>query len=207
MKEENKQKTLDTYNKIAPKYSSGHYAHFWTDEFEIYKGLIDGKRVIDIGCGAGRDADEFVKNGFDYMGVDGSEGMLEVARARVPDGTFKKMDFYSLDFPENTFDGFWAAASFLHVPKEDVSKVIGEARKVIKPEGVGFISIKEKTNKDEGLIEENKYGGIARYFAFYLRDEFKKLLEDNGLKVIKMTVRVEDDEIKTKWLCFFVKKI
>ncbi|OHA86338.1 MAG: hypothetical protein A3A90_00075 [Candidatus Zambryskibacteria bacterium RIFCSPLOWO2_01_FULL_35_19] len=201
-----KEKTIDTYNKIAPKYSKGHFVHFWTDEFEIYKSLIKGNKVLDIGCGAGRDASVFVENGFDYTGIDASEGMLNVASERVPTGKFQVMDFYKLNFPDNTFDGFWAAASFLHVPKKDVRKVISEAKRIIRPHAIGFISIKEKTDKDEQLIEENKYGGIARYFAFYNQEEFKKILKDNGLEVIKMTSRVEDDEIKTKWLCYFVKK-
>ncbi|MEK7200682.1 MAG: methyltransferase domain-containing protein [Patescibacteria group bacterium] len=203
----NKEKTIDTYNKIAPKYSKGHFAHFWIDEFEIYKNLIDGNKVLDIGCGAGRDASVFINNNFDYTGIDASEGMLKVASERVPKGIFKQMDFYSLDFLDGTFDGFWATASFLHIPKEDVGKVINETKRVVKSGGVGFISIKEKTDKDEGLIEEDKYGGIARYFAFYNQEEFKKILEDNGLEVIRVTSRIEDDEIKTKWLCYFVKKV
>ena len=51
------------------------------------------KSVIDIGCGAGRDAAVFVERGYDYIGVDLSEGMLKVAAERAPTGTFRQMDF------------------------------------------------------------------------------------------------------------------
>jgi ubiquinone/menaquinone biosynthesis C-methylase UbiE len=203
----NKEETIKTYNKIAPKYSSSHFTHFWVEEFAKFKSLIKGKKVIDIGCGAGRDASVFVKNEFDYTGVDASEGMLKVASERVPKGIFRQMDFYHLDFPDNTFDGFWAAASFLHVPKADVSTLIQEAKRVIKPNGVGFISIKKKTEKDEGLIEEDKYGGIARYFSFYNKEEFKNKLIEQGMEVIDIMEHEEDDEMKTVWLCYFVMKI
>ena len=200
-----KEQTINTYNKIAPKFSESHYIHFWVEEFKKYKDLIKGKKVLDIGCGAGRDAVVFVENGFNYTGIDASERMLKVAQERVPQGTFKVMDFYHLEFPDNTFDGFWAAASFLHVPKSDVSTLIQEARRVIKQNGVGFISIKKKTIKEEGLIEENKYGGIARYFSFYDKEEFKKILVDCKFNVLEVTEHLEDDG--TEWLCYFVKKV
>jgi hypothetical protein len=58
---------------------------------------------------------------------------------------------------------------------------------------------------DEGMVEENKYGGISRYFSFYTQDEFKNLLEQNGFSVVKMSRHTEDDEQKPSWLCYFVK--
>lgn len=203
----NKRKTIETYDKIALQYSASHFEPFWVDEFEEYRKLIDGKKVLDIGCGAGRDAVVFVQNGLDYTGVDASEEMLKIAKERAPQGTLKQMDFYNLEFSDNVFDGFWAAASFLHVPKKDLTKVLAEAKRVLKPNGIGFISVKEKTVVDEGLIKENKHERMDRYFAFYTEEEFKKGLEEVELKVIKTATRLENDPEKTKWLCYFVQKI
>ncbi|MCL1929556.1 class I SAM-dependent methyltransferase [Candidatus Saccharibacteria bacterium] len=107
-----------TYDKIASSYSKRNYEHFWIDEFDYYKSIIDGKKVVDLGCGAGRDAEVFVKNGFDHTGVDASSGMLKIAKKRVPSGNFRKMNFAKLSFKDSEFDGFWAAASFLYVPKK-----------------------------------------------------------------------------------------
>lgn len=200
-----KQKTTETYNKIARGYSTSHFDHFWIEEFDFYKSIINGKKIIDLDCGAGRDATVFTENGFDYTGIDASEGMLRVASERVPKGKFQQMDFSKTIFKDGEFDGFWAAASFLHIPKKDVTGVLQEAKRITKKEGIGFISVKEKTEKDEGMIEENKYGGIGRYFSFYTQDEFKKLLEQNGFSVIKMSIHTENDERKTNWLCYFVQ--
>ena len=201
-----KESTIETYNKIASHYSDSHFTHFWVEEFEKYKKIFKGNKVLDIGCGAGRDAAIFVANGFEYTGIDASEGMLKAASERVPQGIFKQMDFYSLEFPADTFDGFWAAASFLHVPKADVDKLILEAKRVIKSGGVGFISIKEKTDKEEGLLHEDKYGGIARYFAFYSKEEFRDKLVQGGLEISEVMEHLEDDEKQTNWLCYFVRK-
>lgn len=199
-------KTIDTYDKIARHYSDSHFDHFWTREFEYFKSICPGKRVIDVGCGAGRDASVFVDNGFDYVGIDASQGMLDVATERVKEAHFLLMSFYELDFPPASFDGFWAAASLLHVPKLRIGEVLENIHNIIKSGGVGFISIKEKREQDEGFIEEDKYGGISRYFAFYTNNEFVKLLEQSRFEIVKLDSRTEDDERKTRWLEFFVRK-
>ena len=202
-----KEQTEATYDKIAEQYSSSHFDHFWVSEFKIFSDLIGKrKKVLDIGCGAGRDASVFVEHDYDYTGIDASEGMLRVAAERIPEGRFKKMDFYKLDFSNETFDAFWASASFLHVPKKELSEVLQEAKRIVKKGGFGFISVKERQERDEGMITEDKYGGINRYFAFYTKGEFKELLEKNNFKVVKMTNHLEGDNRKTNWLCFFVMK-
>ena len=200
-------KTRETYNKIASRYNTRNFFHFWIKEFDFYKSIINGKKVIDLGCGAGRDAAVFVENGFDYTGIDTSEEMLKLASERVAKGKFKRMDFSRTIFKDGEFDGFWASASFLHIPKRDVGGVLEEARRITKNGGVGFISVKEKNGMgiEEGMIDENKYGGISRYFSFYAQDEFKTLLEQNGFSVIKMTMHSQNDEQKTNWLCYFVR--
>ena len=135
-----KRKTTETYNKIASVYSNTRVAHFWIDEFDFFKSVIDGERVIDMGCGEGRDAIIFTQNGFDYTGIDISEGMLKIAKKRVVGGVFQQADFSETDFPSSTFDGFWAAASFIHIPKNDIKSVLQETKRITKNGGVGFIS-------------------------------------------------------------------
>ena len=55
--------------------------------------------------------------GYDYTGTDISTGLLNEARKKVPGQSFYEMSVYDLDFPEGTFDGFWASAILLHIPK------------------------------------------------------------------------------------------
>ncbi|MFA5954894.1 MAG: class I SAM-dependent methyltransferase [Patescibacteria group bacterium] len=200
-----KQKIVETYDKIASGYSARHFDHFWIEEFDFYKSIIKGKKIIDLGCGAGRDAAVFLENDFDYTGIDISEEMLKTARERAPKAKFQLMDFEKTTFPDAAFDGFWAAASFLHVPKKDMASTLREAKRITKNDGIGFISIKEKNEMDDGILNENKYGGINRYFSFYAQDEFKKLLEQSGFSVIKMSTHEENDEQKSKWPCYFVR--
>lgn len=198
------ERTITTYNKIAKQWNKDHYnPNFWAEEFKVFQNLVHGRKIIDIGCGAGRDAVFFVNNGFDYTGIDASAGMLDEARKRLPKAKFVLMDFNNLDFPDETFDGFWASASLLHSPKDKVGQVLQNIRKVIKPNGVGFISIKEKKLADEEIVKDEDYGNTERYFAFYEKEEFQKILEESGFAVIRAGVHRMGS---TGWLCYFVRK-
>ena len=208
MEEKDKKETLLTYAKIAEDYNKANFRPFWIDEFEKYKSLVSGSKILDIGCGTGRDAVVFTQRGFEYTGIDASPEMLAIAKERAPSGNYRKMDFYHLKFPDDTFDGFWAAASFLHVPKAEIVTVLSEAKRVIKPGGFGFISLKEKDDLEEGMITQERFGGvISRYFAFYTKDEFKRYIDDAGFDLVGDTTYRENDERHTVWLGFFVKKL
>lgn len=199
-------KTIDSYNKIAEEFSLRNSVTIYGEKYQDFKNFISGNKVLDIGCGSGRDGVELIKLGFDHTGLDASESMIYAAKQRIKDGKFVLGDFFSLSFPDESFDGFWAAASFLHVPKKDIDLVLREAKRILKKNGIGFISLKKKLNLDEGVIKESKAGGIERYFSFYEEEEFRKILERNRFEVLKVTHQIENDEIKTNWLCYFVRK-
>lgn len=203
-----KSTTIQAYDKTASIYSKTHFGPFWIREFQLYKKLVPGKKILDIGCGAGRDAVVFVKNRFDYLGIDASEGMLKAAKERVEKGKFRKMDFYKLKFPANSFDGTWAAASLLHIPKKRVKGVLKEIKRVLKPNGISFISLKEKTKHDEGLFPYERSPGTFRYWSYYTQEEFKTILKRVGFELIKSIKHKEKekDGSITIWLCFFAKK-
>lgn len=198
----NHRKTIEVYDEIASEYNRRHYSHFWVNEFEFYKQTINGNTVVDLGCGAGRDVAIFADNGFDCTGIDASEGMIEQARRRAPNSRFEQRDFFNTGFEDSSFDGFWAAASFLHMPKSKLPFVLDESRRITKEGGTGFISVKEKTTMDEGVIEKPKYGGIRLYFAFYVKEELRGMLSDAGFSIVKITKKHEKDD--TTWLCCFI---
>jgi SAM-dependent methyltransferase len=177
-------KTTEAYNKIADDYNKRNNKHFWINEYAYYKSILPGNKVVDLGCGAGRDGEQFVRDGFDYLGVDLSEGMLKIAQDRVAEGQF----------------------SLLHFPKTEVPTILKSFYNLLKSNGVGFISVKDKKIMDEGFIKEEKFGGIERYFSFFTENEMTSFLEKANFKIIKIVHCFEGDDLDTEWLCFFVKK-
>ncbi len=73
--------------------------------------------------------------GYDYVGTDASEGLIKIAQSRNPTANFKHMSVHNLDFPQNEFDGFLAAAVLLHTPKDRIKAALDRIRAVIKSNG------------------------------------------------------------------------
>lgn len=199
-------KTLGSYKKIAEARGKTHATpDFWRSEFEKFRKLLPSGKVIDVGCGSGRDALLFTEGSYEYIGVDLSDEMLVGARELAPSADFRKMDMYALDFSPQSFDGFWAAASLLHIPKRNVGKVLQEIKQVAKSGGIGFLAVKE--GEGEKMVR-GSYEGDERFFAFYQEDEFLKVLQENGFEVLQHSRDMREynpPKNLTVWLLYFVR--
>lgn len=204
--------TIATYEAIAPLWKEKHAdSKFWRRSFAEFQELLPEGHVIDIGCGCGKDASFFLGAGYDYTGIDASGAMLAEAAKAVPAERLSRMTFYDLEFPDETFDGFWASASFLHVPKNRIRHVLKEARRVTKPSGIGFISVKMKLSpRKQGLENVPYHPYKPRFFAYYEQNEFAFLLTGNGFEVVRerQDWRLYNDrpESQTVFLCYLVRR-
>lgn len=191
--------TIESYDRIAEEYGRTNAISMWGSQLQEFKRLILGGRILEIGCGRGRDAVSFIKEGYGYVGVDASQQMIRMARERLPHADFRLMDFYDLQFRPRSFDGFLAIASLLHIPKNKVGNVLESIGDLIEPEGVGLVTMRK--GEGEGWREKN---GSRRYFAFYSADEFRQKLENAHYSVVNSGETEEPDG--TKWLYFFTRR-
>src|SRR3989338_82716 len=123
--------TIDTYNKSAQaleKKFDDLGARIFDIE-EVFK-LLDkvNNKVVEIGCGNGRDAEEIIKRTNDYVGIDISTELIKLAQKKVPKGKFLVADVTSFEFPEK-IDIVFAFASLIHVNKEDLINVLDKIHK------------------------------------------------------------------------------
>src|SRR3546814_4811869 len=80
-------------------------------------------RILDCGCGPGRDLKAFSSLGHDAIGLDGTDAF--VSMARVESGCqIWLQDFLALDLPDGYFDGVFANASLFHVPGSELLRVL-----------------------------------------------------------------------------------
>lgn len=137
-----------------------------TEDVELalrLSGAAATARVVEIGCGDGRDAAEIVLRVSEYTGVDPSQGLLAIAREKLPEATFVQADALSYDYPVN-LDVVFAFASLLHVSKEDLGTVFEKASEALRPGGIYYISLKERANY-EAEVKSDQYG--ERMFYYY----------------------------------------
>ncbi|HEY0637275.1 MAG TPA: class I SAM-dependent methyltransferase [Pseudonocardiaceae bacterium] len=104
--------------------------------------LPPGARVLDHGCGSGLPtAVQLAEAGLEVVGTDESGRMLDLARARVPGGTFLRRDLRELGPDLGEFDAIVSFFSLLMLPKADIATVLADARKRLTGRGLLAISM------------------------------------------------------------------
>ena len=107
---------------------------------------------------------------------------------------------------KSKFDGIFAQAVLLHVPKNNIKKVLGNLLELLKSNGYIYIAVK-KVNEgqiEEQVIKENDYGyEYERFFSFYTLDEMRGYLEEFGLKIVYSDVISTG---KTEWIQVIAQK-
>ena len=194
---------VKTYNKIAELYSKYNFEKLLQFQLSKFISLLPGKKVLDVGCGMGRDVAYFMEEKLDVIGIDLSEKMIEEAKKRVKKGKFKIMDFRKTDFKDGSFDGVWSMAGFIHVSKTEMPKLLKEMNRILKKDGIIYIAIKE--GKGEKEVKAPKYKGEPRTFVLYQQLELEEFLKNAGFEVVNSDTSQE--EFGDKWVEIFAKKV
>jgi tRNA (uracil-5-)-methyltransferase TRM9 len=141
-----KKKVKDDYNAIAEEFSSTR--SFPWSEFEDFLPYYKTKSdVLDLGCGNGRLFKFLEGKGVgDYVGVDNSEELISIAKAKNPRGEFLVADISSLKGMRSVlksgkkFDAIFAIASFHHLPASGQIKSLKLWKSLLEPGGYLFMT-------------------------------------------------------------------
>lgn len=194
--------TMQTYDRQAGSWSSQHMTGgFWAEEMNDFAEALPGGRILEIGSGGGRDAQELIAAGYEYTGSDISQGLLEQARKNNPGVRFDDVSVYDLDY-EELFDGFWCSAVLLHIPRDQISEALNAINRNMKRGAIGFISVKEGDG-ERMETDDKSTQGDERYFIYWSDDEFTERLNGNGFKVLKRGYKPMSE--KTRWLTYIVE--
>lgn len=160
-----KKQTIDTYDRTAPdmaekfakrtnqRYQDIARAFAWCEK--------ENPAVLELGSGTGRDAAGILRHTNNYLGIDLSEGMVEVARKAVPEARFACADIETFAFPKS-LDIIFAFASLLHLDKAVVKRVLERAYLSLYQGGFIYISLKKAPY--EALTRTDEFGARTYYF-------------------------------------------
>jgi len=140
-------------------------------------------KVLDAGCGSGRDTAFLSEKGFEAIGIDLSEEMLKIAKGKP--GKYDKMDIRSLEFEDNSFDGIVCNQSLIFLPKDEMKEAFKELKRVLKSEGVIFLGLKQ----GEEVYRREKYDSEITQYPI-TEKEAENLME--GFQIIEMEVNERD---------------
>lgn len=191
-----------TYNLITEDWHKDHLKDVWwiegTDKFISF--LKPGDAVLDVGCGTGVKSKYLIERGVEVVGIDFSEKMIEIAKRDVPQAKFYVMDLYDIGQLKKSFDGVFAQAVLLHVPKSKIESALGAMIGKLKKGGYLYVAVKEirRGGKDEEIKTENDYGyEYKRFFSYFTLDEIEGYLEKFNIAICYKNITKFG---KTNWI-------
>ena len=142
--------TLQHYNERAAAFREGTWDHDVSQNIEALLRHIQAPaplRILDMGCGPGRDLLDFRQRGHQPVGLDGTPRFVEMAREASGCEVWQQ-NFLELQLPEEYFDGIFANAVLFHIPSSELPRVLGQLQQTLKPGGVLFSSNPHGDNQE-----------------------------------------------------------
>ena len=146
--------TLDYYNKNSEEYFNSTLSVDMTNTYKAFLKLVPkGGKILDLGCGSGRDSMNFMKLGYEVTAVDGAKELAKKASVLLGNevivSTFEKLEL------KEKFHGIWACASLLHIKREDLKTVLNNLYNNLEDNGVFYMSF--KYGEKEYVDDKNRY--------------------------------------------------
>ncbi len=186
-------------------YYHHHFAAYHKKTFSIdpapflapfAKQLAPGCKILDTGCGSGRDTGWLKNRGFLVTGFERSPGLAHLARentgCRVIEGDFKTFDFSTL-----AVDAVICIGSLVHLPHKVLPDIITRISAALSHgEGLLFITLKQGT---DSVTDSDK-----RTFYLWGEKEVTAMAHATGFRICNMTHTVSD--VNTRWLGITLQK-
>ena len=172
-------KTLQFYDQNAETF----VAHTRQVDFSVVQDKFLNKvckngRILDFGCGSGRDTRYFLEHGYTVKAIDGSKELCQLASEYIGQSV-QQMMFQEFD-EVDAYDAIWACASILHLPKIELVDVLQRLGRGLHKQGILYTSF--KYGKFEGVRN-------GRFFTF---------LDEEGLS--QLLAKVPMFHLEEKWI-------
>lgn len=173
---DHKRQTIETYDRSA-RALADKFSALGPRTSDIEETLLfvrkTNPRVLEIGCGNGRDAKIIRTRTTEYTGIDISEGLIELARVNAPDMKFELGDIETCTLPQN-LDVVFAFALLIHTPRELLQPAFEKIFDALTPGGVFRLSMKQAEAYQE-ITKEDEFG--VRTYYLYSQQEIRQYAE------------------------------
>jgi len=184
--------TLRFYADNAAVYAE-HATTPTGQRLDAFLALVpEGGKILELGCGNGRDAAHMLSLGFDVDATDGTPELAAEAERRLGT-TVRVLRFEQLDATA-AYDGIWACASLLHAPASDLVDILARIRRALRPGGVFTASFKAGTGEGRDAL--------GRYYNYPTPERLRADYEAAGWTDLTLETNMGSgyDAKPTQWL-------
>lgn len=175
--------TLESYQKTAHEFAANVKDLAPLQSINEFIDLLPSEaKILDLGCGSGRDAKIFSEKGLSVAGIDFCQNLIDIAKTQAPLAEFQVIDIEHAEFPDNTFDGVWAGCTLIHIPKKDLPDVLAKIHRFLKKNGYFFLSLKK--GDGEGVEKDSRYEGIEKFLSLSNEDDMQKILTTAHFEIV-----------------------
>jgi SAM-dependent methyltransferase len=164
--------------ELSSRYETAQLDHLYMD---CSNHFVSGTKLLELGCGSGRDAAHLSLLGYDISGIDGSAELIKKALENHPelDGKLSQLILPAqLPFADQEFDGFYSIACFMHFSQSDLNKILSEVIRVLKPDGRGLVSVPAR-RPDVNIDGLDRHG---RVFNVLPSEQWLAIFQQAGFK-------------------------
>lgn len=149
--EQHEEITIAEYQATAESFRLGTWDHDVSQNRQALVAAMPNNpgRILDLGCGPGRDLVAFTQQGHTAIGLDATPAFVEMAQ-RLSGCEVWQQSFLSLNLPAEFFDGIFANASLIHVPQSEMVRVLQDLWRSLVPTGAIVMSIAR--GEGEGFV-------------------------------------------------------
>jgi SAM-dependent methyltransferase len=164
---------FNAFNEEYEQRTKNAYTKYLQPFVDSFLSQLKGKRIVDLGCGPGRDLAYFTSKGYDAYGIDGSERMI--ANCQEKGFRVEQADFASIHLNNNSLDGVWAYTSLTLVPQDMFENVLKKLTEALEKD-TGVLALGMIDGDGEAWKQDHKYDGKKRFVARYSRQSLEQIL-------------------------------
>src|SRR5215510_3492260 len=168
---------------------------------EWLTGLPADARLLDLGCGGGKDAGDLRQRAYRVVGLDRTSSMLSAGRRRYRSLPLVCADLRQLPFHAMSFDGLWAAASLMHFPKPVARRILTDLNRLVRPGGLFAATVTHGVRSR--IVTDGWVPG--RYFARWKKDELARAVRRAGWSILELKI-ITNRERRGRWLNLLAQK-
>lgn len=192
-------RTFEYYEKEGISYIAETMLIKIATEIEALELVVPPKgKILDIGCGSGRDTKYFLSKGFAVTSMDASSVMSKLSSKEI-DHPVQTKNILDLN-KRNEFDGIWASSSLPHLPKSEIGDGFNSLISALKKGGILYASFKK--GDGEGIDDKGRY--LSRYQISEIEDLIKKTKKGNLIHIWESDAARQDST--ERWINILVSK-